>query len=408
MPSVLAQLVADPDKFLARPPTEATVWHQPAEPLTAVLSLESVDTLVAEGSLRAAMLSVVLGGQRQPATAYTWGQRPTQPGFADVVRPAELTVLLDRGATLVLESLHRTWPPVGHLCRQLSREIGMPVQANAYLTPAGAQGFAHHHDTHSVLIVQTVGSKTWQVSPPIVTDPLEHQPFRASMVTDEHRRRFAEPVLEVVLRRGDVLWVPRGWIHNGFATDEASLHLSLSLPPITPYWVATELVRGLDVDERFRRDLPWGFGQDPQLRREVVAEVVDLLAEALADLDRTEAADRLAQRWRRYFLEPQRRPVETVLGAPVGPDTAVRSVPEAVCGTDRLPDGRLRLHLADTAVVLDPPTVDPVTVRLVDADRTWTARDLDLPETVAVELVRGLLRAGVVRREPHAPASIRA
>ncbi|WP_428963902.1 JmjC domain-containing protein [Micromonospora fluostatini] len=398
MSSVLARLVPDPEKFRAHPPTEPVVWHQPPEPVTELLPLASVDTLLAEGSLRASMLSVVLGGQRQPATAYTWGQRPTQPGFSDVVRPAELTALLDRGATLVLESLHRTWPPVGRLCRQLSREVGVPVQANAYLTPAGAQGFAHHHDTHSVLIAQTAGSKTWQLSPPIVTDPLEHQPFRAAMVTDEHRRQFAEPVLEAVLRPGDVLWVPRGWIHNGFATDEHSLHLSLSLPPLTPYWVATELVRTLDGDERFRRDLPWGFGQDPQLRREVVAEVVDLLAAALGDLDRDATADRLAGRWRRYFLEPERRPVETVLGAPLGPDTPLRPVPEAVCGTDQLPDGRLRLHLADSALLLDPPAAEPVAAWLADGSTPRTARQLGLAEAAGVTLLRGLLGAGVLRR----------
>ncbi|WP_431930290.1 JmjC domain-containing protein [Micromonospora sp. RP3T] len=398
---VLARLVPDPEKFLASPPTEAAVWHLPPGPLTSMLPLADVDALLAEGSLRASMLSVVLAGQRQPAASYTWAGRPTQPGFSDVVRPAALTGLLDRGATVVLESLHRTSPRVGETCRRLSRELGLPVQANAYLTPAGAQGFAHHYDTHGVLIVQTYGSKTWQLSPPIVVDPLEHQPFRPQLVTEEHRRQFAEPALETVLRPGDVLWVPRGWIHNGFATDEPSLHLSLSLPSLTPYLVAGELVRSLDGDERFRRDLPWGFGQDPTRRREAVTEVIALLRNALDDLDPDAVADRVAQTWRGCFLEPARRPVDAVLGAQVTGDTPVRTVPEAVCAVDHLPDGRVRLHLADTALLLDPPAGEWIAARLAgDTGVPWSAWDLpsEVPPVDAVALVAGLLRAGVVRR----------
>jgi len=389
---VLARLVPDPEKFLAAPPTEAAVWHM--DPLTDVLSLSAVDVLAAGGCLRAATLSVVVGGQRQPAASYTWAGRPTQPGFSDAVRPAELAAALDRGATLVFESLQRTHRPVGDLCRRLAHETGVPVGANAYLTPAHAQGFAHHYDTHAVLIVQTEGSKTWQLSPPIFPDPLEHQPYRAAAAP----AAWPAPFLEAVLRPGDVLWVPRGWIHNGFATDEPSLHLSLSLPPLTPYWVATELVRILDRDPRFRVDLPWGFGRDRSVRREAVASVVALLASALSDVDPMAAGDALADRWRRYFLEPARHPVSAAL-APVTPDTPVRAVPEAVCGLDVLPDGRVRLHLGDTALLLDQPAGDLVVSRLAAPD-PWTAASLRpaLDEAASLDLVRGLLRAGVLAR----------
>ncbi|MFI6130689.1 JmjC domain-containing protein [Micromonospora sp. NPDC051141] len=232
-------------------------------------------------------------------------------------------------------------------------------------------------------------------------DPLEHQPFRPQMVTEEHRRQFAEPTLETVLRPGDVLWVPRGWIHNGFATGEPSLHLSLSLPSLTPYLVAGELVRRLDGDERFRRDLPWGFGQDPIRRREAITEVIALLRNALDDLDPDAVADRVAQTWRGCFLEPARRPVDAVLGAPVTRDTPVRTVPEAVCAVDHLPDGRVRLHLADTALVLDPPAGEWIAARLADdTGAPWSAWDLpsEVSPVDAVALVAGLLRGGVVRR----------
>ena len=47
---------------------------------------------------------------------------------------------LDDGATVVLQGLHRYWPPLRDLVAQLELELGHPCQANAYLTPPGRAG----------------------------------------------------------------------------------------------------------------------------------------------------------------------------------------------------------------------------------------------------------------------------
>lgn len=129
-----------------------------------------------------------------------------------------------------------------------------------------------------------------------------------------------------------------------------------------------------------------------------VSEVVALLVDAPGDLDPDAAGDRVAQTWRSFFLEPAPHPVDAVLGTPV---TAVRAVPEAVNGLDRLPDGRVRLHLADTALILDAPAGQRLADRPADpAGDAWSGRELpaEAPPDDAVALVGGLLKAGVVRR----------
>ena len=73
--------------------------------------------------------------------------------------------LFEGGATVVLQGLHRYWPPLTRLVAELELALGHPCQANAYLTPPGSQGFAVHSDSHDVFVFQTHGAKLWEVHP---------------------------------------------------------------------------------------------------------------------------------------------------------------------------------------------------------------------------------------------------
>jgi hypothetical protein len=104
---------------------------------------------------------------------------------------------------------------------------------------------------------------------------------------------------------------------------------------------------------------------------------------------------------RGYYLEPARSPVTAVLGGDPDPDTPVVTVAEAVVGTDALPGGGLRLHLADDTLTLDPAAARALAPRLEPAaNGPWCAGDLIgvLDSSGALALVAELLRAGVVRR----------
>ncbi len=75
---------------------------------------------------------------------------------------------IDDGATLVLQALHRTWPPLVEFASQLSAELGHPVQINSYITPAQNRGFAPHYDVHDVFVLQVEGRKRWRIHAPVV------------------------------------------------------------------------------------------------------------------------------------------------------------------------------------------------------------------------------------------------
>ncbi|GMI57487.1 hypothetical protein ScalyP_jg11514 [Parmales sp. scaly parma] len=112
------------------------------------------------------------------------------------------------------------------LLSTLEENLSCMVGANLYLTPRGSQGFAPHYDDVDVFILQVEGEKRWRVYEPIT--PEEVLPRTSS--TDFDMNSLPLPVLDVVLKAGDMLYLPRGWIHQA-VTDSScphSLHLTVS------------------------------------------------------------------------------------------------------------------------------------------------------------------------------------
>jgi lysine-specific demethylase/histidyl-hydroxylase NO66 len=149
------------------------------------------------------------------------------------------------GATLVLQSLEKQWPPLADLCSGLERTFGAPVQAYAYHTPPGAAGPPAHYDTHEVFVLQVEGSKQWRVWSPSYTT----LPLRLSEDSYEHEAivRYAEahrPAIEHELRAGEMLYIPRGFVHAAHTSAGRSLHVSLSVM----VWRWVDLFRSAAMD----------------------------------------------------------------------------------------------------------------------------------------------------------------
>ena len=105
-----------------------------------------------------------------------------------------------RGATIVLQGLHRTWPALQVFTRCLVDDLGHPVQVNAYITPESARGFDPHYDVHDVFVLQIAGEKHWAVHAPVLEHPRADEPWSVHRAAVEARAR-EEPVLDMVVLR---------------------------------------------------------------------------------------------------------------------------------------------------------------------------------------------------------------
>jgi ribosomal protein L16 Arg81 hydroxylase len=292
--SVLARLIAvDRDEFASQ------YWGQqpllsPAAELprgfTQLLDANAIDELVSQRGLRTPFLRVAKNGATLADKAFT-STGGVGAGVADQVSEDRLVRLFADGSTLVLQALHRVWPPVLQFCQELAGELGHPVQANAYVTPPQNQGFSAHYDVHDVFVLQIAGEKRWRIHPPVLVSPLRDQPWNDRKADVE--KRAEEPALiEAVLTPGDCLYLPRGYLHAATALGGVSTHLTLGIHVWTRFALVQQLMeqalRAVGDDPVIRASLPLGVDvSDPSQMRTDFDVVTAILADAVqhADLD---------------------------------------------------------------------------------------------------------------------------
>jgi len=254
-----------------------------------LFSLDEVDRLVSASPRSPAFRLVRDGRPLEPArytrTARIGGQ--SVPGVAD---PAAVFAEFAGGATIVFQGLQRSCRPLAGFCRALELELSHAVQANAYVTPAGARGLGVHYDTHDVFVLQVAGSKQWSVYEPVLVDPLPSQPWKATATDDR-------PCLSVELQAGDSLYVPRGFLHSAKAQENLSVHLTIGVVTTTWHDVVRDVVAGVADEADFREALPVGFAADPGGLAAGVADRLARLGKWLDEIDPSVVADSVARRF---------------------------------------------------------------------------------------------------------------
>ncbi|MFB4196014.1 JmjC domain-containing protein [Streptomyces carpaticus] len=294
----LAALIDDAERFLDAWPTTPHLFHRPPDSFRSLLTREEVDDLIDHDCLGLRNLALLKENRPVEPFRYTDGDTP---------RRGALRRHLEEGGTLSLRHLERLKPSLAVLHRELVAETGYAAHINAYYTPAGAQGLKYHYDPYLTLIVQLSGSKAWPTHRPFVANPVRgHLSFHQLGFTAQQRHYLEHEAPEetYTLRPGDVLWLPRGYVHAPYTVgDEPSLHLTIALKERTWHWVAGQLTDAV-LDRALR---------DPAMRaavapREIttnpdraVREMRAYLVGALLTLDR----DAMAGLIREAALRPE-------------------------------------------------------------------------------------------------------
>jgi hypothetical protein len=363
-----------------------------------VFSVQAVDELLSRRGLRTPFVRVAKDG-RVVAPARFTGSGGAGATVGDQVRDDAVLGLLADGSTVVLQGLHRTWPPVGSLAADLAAQLGHPVQVNAYVTPPQSQGFAPHYDTHDVFVLQVHGRKRWVVHAPVLPDALPDEPWeqRRSLV---QARADEPPLLDVVLEPGDCLYLPRGFVHAASALGGTTVHLTFGIHPTTERDVARTLLDSLG-SQVGRASLPAGWDPTGPGATDVLAGVRDRLVRGLQQVDLVTAAQALHDaRSARQRPEPVSPVAQASAAAVVTPTTVVRL--RRHLGQRVEPDaaGGCVLVLADRRLAVSPEEL-PAVRRLLEGE---TCRVSDLPGDAA-GLVARLLREGVLVPDPATAAS---
>lgn len=367
-----------------------------------LFSLEAADEILSTRGLRTPFIRVAKDGAIVDPSRFT-GAGGVGASVGDQVRDERVLDLFVAGHTLVLQALHRFWPPLVSFAGTLSSELGHPVQINAYITPKQSRGFAAHYDVHDVFVLQIAGTKRWIVHDPVHPDPLHDQPWTQHRAAVEARAAGVSGD-ESLLESGDVLYLPRGFIHSAEALGGVSVHLTIGIHTHTRHDLVQALLELAADDPRLRRSLPLGIdvGAADQLETEAES-TIDALVERVRSISAADVAQIMERRDR-----GSSRP------APLGPlaqaDALDTLDPETLVRVR--PQRRVMLHV-DSGDVTISHAGGNVTFPPVHADALRTVLDAqdwiqvgDLPglsDEQRLELVARLMRAGVVVADRPTP-----
>jgi len=210
----------------------------------------------------------------------------TLPDGARLASPAKVETFLAMGATLVADGVERIAPEVRAITDMLAERFAARCNANLYASFEGVQAFASHCDLHEVFAVHCAGEKRWRIYADRAEDPLvEIEGEDAQARIDAAK---GPVLLEVTLRPGDLLYIPRGYFHDALAASADSLHLTFGVAPHSGRVLFRLLEELAIADPAFRAYLPDAREREGAALRERLADLAARLASlatgpALAD-----------------------------------------------------------------------------------------------------------------------------
>ncbi len=277
-------LVGDEQQFFAeyfnkKPMLRKNALGSPRD----LLSMARLDELVNLEVIRPPYIKVNLNGDGVPERGYTRNVVVQGTTITDVVDPEKIYDLYKAGATVTWCSLNQIVPEMREFIRVISDHTAVRTDSVAFLTPAGKKGYPPHHDPVDLFIVQLEGTKYWKLWNPPAKRLGDNEQYTLE--------GLGEPVIDVLMEPGDVLYLPYGTPHAAEAQDKASLHLSIMMRPRMWKDLLVQTVERLVADGEFDEYPHVGAFRDARVAA-TFAEKAAMLADRLrlvgieAELDR--------------------------------------------------------------------------------------------------------------------------
>uniref|UniRef100_A0A0K8SCD5 Bifunctional lysine-specific demethylase and histidyl-hydroxylase n=1 Tax=Lygus hesperus TaxID=30085 RepID=A0A0K8SCD5_LYGHE len=296
---------------------EKRVLHVPASDPTKFSNLLSTEMM--DKALRNEILCF---GRDLDVTTYTDGEKQNHNVEGSRAQAHVVWDFYANGCSIRLLHPHTHSKQLMIVMSALQEYFGCLVGANSYLTPPSSQGFAPHYDDIEAFILQLEGRKRWRVYKP----RSKHEVLpRFSSPNFSEADLSDPPVFDAILSPGDLLYFPRGYIHQAHTVhNEHSLHVTISAYQKTSWLdlmdklVPSALKTAAANDVDFRRGLPIGYLRQagvftkhvPTERKALIHTAKQLVAKLVNYIDIDSAVDELGVQFMHDALPPVLTPAE--------------------------------------------------------------------------------------------------
>lgn len=248
-------------------------------------------------------------------TSYRDGKRETHNPEGRVL-PPDMWQFYTEGCSVRMLNPQTYMREIYEMNAKLQEFFHCMVGANFYLTPPNSQGFAPHYDDIEAFVLQIEGRKHWKLYNP--RSPAEVLARTSSPNFDQNE--IGEPCMEVVLKPGDLLYFPRGVIHQACTVPgHHSLHITMSvyqknswadlLEIFLPLALAqavednVELRTGIPIDLHNHFGIIHSDDKTPS-RKQFANHIKSLIDKIFSEEALDHAVDQLAKRFQHDALPP--------------------------------------------------------------------------------------------------------
>lgn len=142
---------------------------------------------------------------------------------------ANLAEAFLKGNSLVWNHAEVLTVPLAILCDDLQRSFPH-AYANVYLTPPHSQTAPPHADDRDVFVIQLYGEKEWTVYRNIpIAYPYPHEQVGKGDTLAIPEQVLDGPSYNIRLQKGNVLYMPRGYVHEAHSTQHtSSMHATIA------------------------------------------------------------------------------------------------------------------------------------------------------------------------------------
>lgn len=194
---------------------------------------------------------------------------------------ARVAEFVKQGCSVVLNDVDSLTPGMQAVSDALEGAGLGKAQANVYISWQSHKAFPAHYDTHEVWAVQVEGEKYWNIWEGRAEWPIPHPVFRAH---DQAHHESAKGRLreKVLLKTGDLLYLPRGWYHDALAEAPSSVHIAYGTHAVLGMDLMNILLERVLYEASFRQALPRQDGTAPA--KFALTQKVGQLGQRLAEL----------------------------------------------------------------------------------------------------------------------------
>ncbi len=182
--------------------------------------LDRIITIQGIGHPYVFLLNTKRGIKKMPFYPYT-------EIFHRVLSPIKaIREYINEGTTLFFHNMQNHHPVIAALHNQLKRKFPSLDKTVCFLSPANSQATRPHADDHPNIVFQIAGAKHWQVWEAVEEEQLKGVGSVDAM--DQLLGKMAAsntPIIDEVLRPGDVLVVPQRFLHTALTREEYSLSI---------------------------------------------------------------------------------------------------------------------------------------------------------------------------------------